>query len=294
MQSSKRKQVKMKKADGDRSGRPQSADKVEAILKGAMQEFLEHGYAATTMDKVTAAAGVSKTTVYSYFQDKESLFAALIEQLTQNEFQAAFNPEDPKSWEGEPAEVLRRLATNIIKTVKNKHELRDLVRLIIGESGRFPVLAQIFVRNVDKKIFQHLLKYLKSHEEMGLPDPEAAARVFIGTLVHFVIIQDMLHAKEIMPMESDRLIDTLIYLFTLDRQEKPADPYSGTRQKSSRRKRSASGKFVQDYQSEPKRLRSIRLTDTAWEQLAALAHKNQLTRSEAIEIFARNDEIELD
>ncbi|MEO1187293.1 MAG: TetR/AcrR family transcriptional regulator, partial [Cyanobacteria bacterium J06636_27] len=55
----------------------QSSEKVEAILQGAMQEFLTHGFAGTTMDKVTAAAGVSKTTVYSYFQDKEKLFIAL-------------------------------------------------------------------------------------------------------------------------------------------------------------------------------------------------------------------------
>ncbi|HAG82353.1 MAG TPA: TetR family transcriptional regulator, partial [Cyanobacteria bacterium UBA12227] len=41
-----------------------SAEKTEAILDGAMQEFLAHGYAATSMDKVAATAGVSKATVY--------------------------------------------------------------------------------------------------------------------------------------------------------------------------------------------------------------------------------------
>ncbi|MFB2918380.1 TetR/AcrR family transcriptional regulator [Aerosakkonema funiforme] len=284
---------KIKKSDADNSERPQSADKVEAILKGAIQEFLTHGYAATTMDRVTAAAGVSKATVYSYFQDKESLFAALVEQLTQKNYQD-FNPQDPKFWEGEPAEVLRKLAVNLLKKVECKHEFRDLVRLIIGESGRFPVLAQIFVRNVDQKLFHHLVEYLKSRQELQLPDPEAAARVFIGTLVHYVIVQHMLQAHNIMPMESDRLIDTLIYLLTVNQKDKLADKYAGTRHKSWRRKRSADGKFEPDYQSEPKRLRSIRLTDTAWEQLAAIAEKNQITRSEAIEIFARNGEIELD
>lgn len=271
--------------------RPQSVDKVEAILNGAIQEFLTHGYAATTMDRVSAAAGVSKATVYSYFQDKESLFAALVEQLTQKNYQD-FNPQDPKLWEGEPAEVLRCIAVNILEKVKNKHEFRDLVRVIIGESGRFPVLAQIFVRNVDQKLFQHLVQYLKSRQELQLPDPEATGRVFIGTLIHYAILEHMLQAHNIMPMERDRLIDTLIYLVTCHQKEQRSDRYSGTRQKSPRRKRSASGKFEPDYQREPKRLRSIRLTDTAWEQLAAIAKENQLTRSELIEILARNGEIE--
>lgn len=283
---------KTKKTEADSSERPHSADKVEAILKGAMQEFLTHGYAATTMDNVTAAAGVSKATVYSYFQDKESLFTALVEQLTCKNYDEAFHPEDPKSWEGEPAAVLRRFAEKLLEKMKNKHELRDLIRVIIGESGRFPVLAQIFVRNIDKKVFKHLVEYLKSCEELQLPDPEAAARVFLGTLVHYTIVQYLLQAHNIMPMDSDRLIDTLIRFLTRDRNAQQTDKYSGTRLKSSRRKRSASGKFATDYQHEPKRLRSIRLTDTAWEQLDAIAKQNNLTRSEAIEMFARNAEIE--
>lgn len=281
----------MKKADSDRAGRSQSTDKVEAILQGAMQEFLAHGYAATTMDKVTAAAGVSKTTVYSYFQDKESLFAALVERLVDDHCQAALNPEDAQSWEGETSEVLQRFGVNFLENVKSKEQLRDLVRLIIAESGRFPVLAQIFVRKVDKKVFQLLVKYFVSNQELQLPDPEAAARVFLGSLVHFVIVQDMLHAKDIMPMESDRLINILVYLLTANLREKSDDRYSGTRQKSSRRKRSPSGKFEPDYQSEPKRLRSIRLTDTAWEKLAEIAKENELTRSELIENLARQEEI---
>jgi len=69
------------------------------------------------------------------------------------------------------------------------------------------------------------------------------------------------------------------------------DRYSGTRQKSFRRPRTQSGKFEPAYGEEPKRLRSIRLTDTAWEKLAQIAVKNQLTRSEVIEIFARNGEL---
>lgn len=69
------------------------------------------------------------------------------------------------------------------------------------------------------------------------------------------------------------------------------DQYSGTRQKSPRRLRTLTGKFEPDYSCEPKRLRSIRLTDTAWEKLALIAAKNNLTRSEVIEIFARNGEL---
>ncbi|MBN3948781.1 MAG: transcriptional regulator [Nostoc sp. NMS7] len=69
------------------------------------------------------------------------------------------------------------------------------------------------------------------------------------------------------------------------------DQYSGTRQKSQRRPRTLDGKFETDYGDSPKRLRSIRLTDEVWEKLLEIAEKNQVTRSEVIEIFARGGEL---
>jgi AcrR family transcriptional regulator len=283
--------MKKKRRDKQKSNqnRSSSAQKVDAIFAGAMQEFLAHGYAAATMDKVTAAAGVSKTTVYNYFQDKEGLFTALIERLAKENFREAFSPQDARFLQAEPHIVLRRIGINIVEQINQKPELLNLVRLIIGESGRFPLLAQVFISNVDKPLLALLGQYLAAHPELQLPDPEAAARIFVGTLIHFTIVQEMLHCKEILPMERDRLIDNLINLITINQIPKTeiTNQYSGTKQKTPRRKRNSSGKFQTDYASEPKQLRSIRLTNTAWEKLAELAAKNNLTRSEMIEIFAR-------
>ncbi|MBD2570611.1 TetR/AcrR family transcriptional regulator [Anabaena lutea] len=262
-------------------------EKVDAILAGAMQEFLAQGYAATTMDKVTAAAGVSKTTVYSYFLDKEGLFTALIEKLAQKKYLEIFNPEDPQFLAGEPEIVLRRIANSILDNIACSQELLSFVRLIIAESGRFPSLAQVFVRNVDKTSLDVITQYFAAHPELQLPDASVAARVFLGTLVYFTITQDMLHGREILPMESDRLIDNLVNLITSNKIDIHGGKYSGTRHKSPRRKRTTGGRFQADYGDESKKLRSIRLTDTAWAKLDELAQANNLTRSEMIEIFAR-------
>jgi TetR/AcrR family transcriptional regulator of autoinduction and epiphytic fitness len=52
-----------------------------AILDAAMAEFRQSGYAATSMDRIAASAGVSKRTVYNHFPSKEALFAQILEQL---------------------------------------------------------------------------------------------------------------------------------------------------------------------------------------------------------------------
>ena len=59
-------------------GRPKDLAKRQAILDAAKILFLSNGYASTSMDAVAAEAGVSKLTVYSHFNDKETLFSAAV------------------------------------------------------------------------------------------------------------------------------------------------------------------------------------------------------------------------
>ncbi len=208
----------------DEVDRDSSVDKVEQILQGAMQEFLKHGYAGTSMDKVAVAAGVSKATVYSHFHDKEGLFKVLIEQLTRKKFNLIFGTlplqGEPKvvlregtlPLQGEPKVVLRELGTRALDLMVKDHEHSAFMRVIIGESGRFPELAQICVRAMTKPVLETLSQYLASHPQLNIPDPEATARIMLGSLVYFHITQDVMHGKEIVPMESDRLIDTMTNL----------------------------------------------------------------------------------
>ncbi len=183
-----------------------AGDKTEQILQGAMQEFLTHGYAGTSMDKVAKTGGVSKATVYSYFQDKEGLFAALIQRLAAEKLVYFPVPET------EPAIALRFIATTILDQASHEPHFLTFVRLVIAESGRFPQLAQIFVKNLAKPGIERLTQYLASCPELKLSDPEATARIFIGSLVYFQLTQDMMHGQEIIPMERDRLIDGLLQL----------------------------------------------------------------------------------
>ncbi len=283
----------VKKVDNSNTDSSVSQKKVEAILQGAMQEFLTHGFAATTMDKVTAAAGVSKTTVYSYFQDKEKLFIALIERLITT-CGGVLNNQNPEMFQGKTAEVLTNFANNLLnqfsKNFSDTPEFLDLMRLMIAESGRFPGLAQHMVGHIDKNVVQVLSEFFRSHPELQITDPEATTRVFLGALVHYTMIEYMLQAGHIMPMDRQRLVDCLLNLI-VGKQKRDGDKYAGIREKSLRRKRSSSGKFEQDYQ-EPKQVRSLRLTDTAWKNLDAIAQKNNLNRSELIERLARGEKFD--
>ena len=202
-----------------RADRYLSLEKAEAILEGGMQEFLAHGYAATSMDRVAIAAGVSKATVYSHFQDKEGLFTALIQRLVEGKFRSIFDLTNEKVLQTAPEIILQDLANRVLNTGMNEPQFLNFMRVILGESGRFPQLARAFVRNIEQTSFKMLRQYFTTCPQLKLSDPEATARIFIGTLVHFMIVQEMLHGKDIVPMERERLIENLVNMIVANQAE---------------------------------------------------------------------------
>ena len=207
----------MTKTNSKITVRSKSEAKAQAILNGAMQEFLAHGYAATSMDKVAKAAGVSKATVYSHFGDKESLFNAVIQDLVKDKFQTVMGLQQPQSLRQDPKQVLSEIASKMLSNAQSDRTFHNLIRIIIGESGRFPELAKAYVNNLAKPGIETLTEYFKSHPQLQPEDPEATVRIMIGSLVYFVMLQEMLHGKDILPLEGDRLIDTLTDLITKPR-----------------------------------------------------------------------------
>ncbi|MGB3535701.1 MAG: TetR/AcrR family transcriptional regulator [Microcoleaceae cyanobacterium] len=180
-------------------------NKAEQILNGAMPEFLRHGYDCTSMDKIAKSAGVSKQTLYSHFCDKDGLFTALVERIASEKFKIVWS----QPLQGKPDQVLRSLAQRVLNNI-NDPEYVCFIRLITAESGKRPDLCEVFLTNLVQPAITHLTQYLESCEELHIKDPEATARIFVGALIHFMMVQGLLQGDKLMPMESDRLIDNLV------------------------------------------------------------------------------------
>ena len=204
----------MNKIKTKNSERSKSEAKTEAILKGAMKEFLKGGYAATSMDRVAKSAKVSKATVYSHFGDKESLFNAVMQDLAQDKFQTVMGLNELQSLNEDPQEVLSAMATRMLNNTKSDRNFHNFIRIVIGESGRFPELAQAYVNNLAKPAIETLTQYFKSHPELEIEDPEATVRVMMGSLIYFIMLQEMMRGKDSLPLSDERLVNTLTNMIT--------------------------------------------------------------------------------
>ncbi len=185
--------------------------KANVILAGALREFLENGYKGTSVDRLAKAAGVSKPTLYNHFKDKEALFAAVIRQQVRIFYQdvAVLAIDMPVS--GDPKVLLHSIFSAMLtRMLNNTDKHQDFIRLMIGESGRFPHLAQEVAKSIHKPVIDKLSQILKLHPEIDCLDPDMTAASILGSLIYFVMTQYILHASEILPLERDRYINQLV------------------------------------------------------------------------------------
>src|ERR1035437_10527903 len=121
-----------------------AAERRQAIIEAALDEFIARGFAATRLDDVAKRAGVAKGTIYLHFRDKESLFQELIRAMLTplvGTIEALGAADVP----------INVLADQIVEMfVREVYETRrkDVIRLMISEGRRFPRLAEFYYREV--------------------------------------------------------------------------------------------------------------------------------------------------
>lgn len=154
--------------------------KQEAIKVAAKELFLQHGYADTTMEMVAARADVSIMTLYRHFRGKDVLFQAVILHLCNQKAKEG----KEMCWQGEPAEVLRRLGQLHLAYVLNPEEVA-LYRVILGAVEHFPEIGQMYYRLKTEEPLDRLSVHFEELQRAGglhIPDPRFSAQAFLTLL----------------------------------------------------------------------------------------------------------------
>jgi len=162
-------------ADHEPSGR-----KLCQVNDAARRLFLDQGFTATSMDAVARAANVSKATLYSYFQSKETLFAHLIS----DECSAIAEDLSVPTLEDGLEPALRRFARQYVQLFLTAKK-NSLVRVMANESTRFPDLCLHFYEIGPMATTRRVAQLLLDARAMGqvdFPDAMVAATQFLSLI----------------------------------------------------------------------------------------------------------------
>ncbi len=126
--------------------RRRKAERPKEILEAAFAEFSRSGYATTTLDQIAERAGVTKGTIYVYFENKEHLFISMVHEFTKATFDIVEDMFD--SHEGSTADLLRMQFSFIYEHIVEDQRRRDVLRMLIAEAARFPALADRYYQEI--------------------------------------------------------------------------------------------------------------------------------------------------
>ena len=189
-------------------------DRPREILEAALRVFSAQGYAATRLEEVAAAAGVTKGTIYYYFASKEDLLIRLVASRDREVF-----ADLEALLEGVTGPVSSKLRMLMRRGFCDPaDESRRLLHLVIHELHADS--PKVFARAVQNSLVEGwtlLTKLIELGKASGEfrqdADAEVAARVFTSGLVLQQLWRGGMGLEKLDPFDKDRMVDSAIELF---------------------------------------------------------------------------------
>ncbi|MGB0955615.1 MAG: TetR/AcrR family transcriptional regulator [Panacagrimonas sp.] len=182
-------------------GRPQNAEKRDAILDCAKRLFARHGLDGTSMDQIAAQAGVSKVTVYRHFNCKEDLFRyAVTAKCAQHTPDAVFLGQSD-----EPVrQRLCRIGEGFLDLILDEDPM-NLCRLLASQGARVNRLGRLFWESGPARNIGLLAQYLTTVHDAGdldIADPERAATHFLSMMKGQHHLKQLVGAESMLPSQA--------------------------------------------------------------------------------------------
>lgn len=153
------------------------------LLAAALELFAAKGYAATRLDDVASRAGVSKGTLYLYFDSKEALFKAVVRSGIVRAIEEG--EALVEQFKGSASELLRVFVRGWWERIGST-SFSGIPKLMLSEARNFPELAEFYYQEVIQRgemVFRRALERGIESGEFRRVDVGYAVQVLLSPIV---------------------------------------------------------------------------------------------------------------
>ncbi|OWV92790.1 TetR family transcriptional regulator [Rhizobium sp. R72] len=166
----------------------QKARRPVQILDAAFEEFVERGFVATRVEDIAARVGVTKGTIYVYFETKEQLFEAMIRHISvplEDLLASAIKLQ------GSATDRLRKHIGLIYDLMVRDRKLRELIRFVIAEGSRFPQIVDRYHDEVIDPLERQMQSVIDDGIKLGefRAAPAAFSDAVVGPAIAFLFFK---------------------------------------------------------------------------------------------------------
>jgi Transcriptional regulator len=177
------------------------------ILENAFALFAEEGYAGVTYQKIADRCGISRTSIYKYFQNKEQIFDYAIKQATGKMEMLYQRISERKDWSS--LEKLQRFLHVLAKTLnENRVFLTVLLEYLISQKQAGNDIRRKVRRHTlgIKFVMNHLLRDAIADKAILKIEPAKLTNHLYGILESLVLnltITDLIDWRDAVSMIDD-------------------------------------------------------------------------------------------
>jgi AcrR family transcriptional regulator len=185
----------------------------ERIVDEAMRLFSEHGYTATSIAKIEAAAGLTPGAggVYHHFASKEAVLAAGIER----QLARLGSLREIRQVLGSLGDLKAELTLTARYILAELDSESELLRILASEARNRPQLLRSAVDQLVSSTFNGFAAWIADGTESSIPDEQAAAiaALGLGSLLSSRLLRDVLGVPA--QVDDETLVDTWVGLMVL-------------------------------------------------------------------------------
>jgi TetR/AcrR family transcriptional repressor of mexJK operon len=170
-------------------------DRHQRYLDAALKLFSAHGFVGTSIDMILAEVGGSKATLYKHFPSKDALIAGLMDRVVEA---MARRPAAQGLDELPLEEALTIIGAGLLRAVVSPGAV-TLLRLSLGEYGRFPKLAQVVWDHGPAVTYRNFASFLadrRAKGELAVEDLQLAAEHFLAAIAGHIQLKVAMGMRE--------------------------------------------------------------------------------------------------
>lgn len=180
-------------------------DRREQIIDAAMRVFSQKGFMRATNKDIAQEAGITPGLIYHYFENKEAVLHALIEERSPI---VVLRTLPPQMLELPPDVLIRHLLLQVLGIVEGE-KFVQLIRVFVPEIIHNPSMA-----GTATAILQQALSFISSYftskmerGELRRLDAAFAAQTLLGSLIGFVLRRQILHDPMALSYSHEQLVE---------------------------------------------------------------------------------------
>ena len=157
------------------------------IIAAALGVFAEKGFAGARMEEIARRAGISKGTLYLYFETKEDMFRAVVREVVVPNIEAVQKAVIAADL---PLPAMIRTLLPRFAEIATTVPVGAVAKMVIGESRNFPELARVWHDEVIFKAIGLIAGVVERAQERGEirpGDPRTHAFSIMGPMLMGVL-----------------------------------------------------------------------------------------------------------